>query len=214
MQIKVSNIRTYKTKVLYEGKIILIECEDGLIFKHKDKLTDYDNSRKFYILEWNASKTYKPIIISETEKIQPMDYVYNVVEKIIGRSSQDGDTYLSKDWVKILVLPEQFLSEHLQAIVDGKMKEGDKILVECDKLLNGDRFNNLHIWYQIKLNSQGYVIFHKNEEKLYSVEELTKLFKEYLEIRDNGEKIEHYETERDYADIEISAFIIWLMGKR
>lgn len=36
------------------------------------------------------------------------------------------------EYAKILALPEHFSLEQLQMIVDGKLKHGDKVLVECE----------------------------------------------------------------------------------
>lgn len=35
---------------------------------------------------------------------------------------------------KILALPEHFSPRHLQAIVDGKLKDGDKVLLEVEEI--------------------------------------------------------------------------------
>src|SRR5690606_33636935 len=69
----------------------------------------------------------KPIIVSESEKIEAGDWVYNEVSKEIYQFKENHVSYE----FKILALPEHFSPQQLQDIVDGKLKEG-KCLVECE----------------------------------------------------------------------------------
>lgn len=82
---------------------------------------------------------YYPIAISETEKIEVGDWVYNTVTHKIYTVNEglsvvlQGNSLDAKSHVKILALPEHFSPEILQQIIDGKLKDGDKALVECEK---------------------------------------------------------------------------------
>ncbi len=54
---------------------------------------------------------------------------------------------------KILALPEHFLSEQLQMIIDGKLKDGDRVLIECYGAPGSygiERVNNHIILYPIE----------------------------------------------------------------
>lgn len=79
---------------------------------------------------------YKPILISLTEKIEAGDWKYNPNLNNIWQHNREGKgigDVVHKDTKKVLALPEHFSPKHLQAIVDGKMKDGQKVLVECFK---------------------------------------------------------------------------------
>lgn len=76
------------------------------------------------------------ILISRTEKIEVGELVYLVKDKVITESNHNLEHYedyeVMRNYCKILALPEHFSPKHLQAIVDGKLKEG-KCLVECNE---------------------------------------------------------------------------------
>ncbi len=117
-----------------EGKLVLVECKfyEGLL-----ALTNGVYATSVPAVSKHgfnpATRIFKPIIISETERIESNkgttkgDWAYNGMYKKLFQMVGDVTEY---DF-KVLVLPEQFSPKHLQAIVDGKMKDGDKVLVEC-----------------------------------------------------------------------------------
>lgn len=129
----------------------------------------------------------KGIIISLTAKIEVGDWYYNDNTRTIEKA-----TSKTFGFYRILALPEQFSPKELQAIVDGKMKDGDKVLVECEfhhMVTFKDEFNKVGVRDEnhIKLNSQGHVTIHRNErleqfrdkyinnkieEKMYTKEEV------------------------------------------
>jgi hypothetical protein len=138
-----------------EGKIVLVK-NDGDFYDYKIAFPP-------------------PIIISETEKIEVGDWVLlldSFGKPFLSPQQWKGEGVLTKDHKKILVLPEQFSPNDLQAIVDGKMKDGDKVLVECEKVTEDEVYFQGIKEYQIKLNSQGHVTLHKVEERLYTREEV------------------------------------------
>jgi hypothetical protein len=112
----------------------------------------------------NPRKYLTLIVISETEKIEVGEDIYHFPTKTLAKFVK-GDLHVAK----VLILPEQFSPKHLQAIVDGKMKDGDKVLVECESIAPHPSLND---WIVIKLNSQGYVTLYKVEEKMYTREEV------------------------------------------
>jgi hypothetical protein len=102
---------------------------------------------------------------------------------------------------KILALPEHFSPEQLQMIVDGKLKDGDKVLVECDDKwvkvaysMDVEKFNkwvkvaySMDVEKFIKLNSSNHITLYKVEEKMYTREELISIGRklaEYVYLND------------------------------
>ncbi len=77
---------------------------------------------------------------------------------------------------KILALPEHFSPEQLQMIVDGKLKNGDKVLIECDYWpdIRDDKYPGQYV---IKLNSSNHITLHKVEEKMYTLDQVVALAK-------------------------------------
>ncbi len=99
-----------------------------------------------------------PIIISEKEEIEVRDnkcYDPNI-ERVITQNSS-FQLKMCKEVVKakkILALPENFSPKHLQAIVDGKLKDGDEVLVECP--IEYGSFDK-GIWWNIGLNKDNHI---------------------------------------------------------
>ena len=119
-QVKVNNTQKYSDSqgehIVCEGKLIEVE-----VFK-SDKL--------------------RFIIISETEEIEVGDHFIWIDSLEQGiKKAIPMDVYIASNEIpidligetgrKILALPEHFSNKHLQAIVDGKMKDGDKVLIKC-----------------------------------------------------------------------------------
>jgi hypothetical protein len=169
----------------YYKDIVPIQYSEPKFVIANQNLIDYELSGK----STDKCIILKPIIISEMEKIEVGDYVFqNNFEKtnpqIIKIETQHqadiaNDKTGSYSKYKILVLPEQFSSKHLQAIVDGKMKENDKVLVEYQAMVDVGKLYedkpNEADFYRIKLNSEGHVTLHRDVEKMYTREELEEI---------------------------------------
>jgi len=111
--------------IITKGKLVLVES-------HSKTLSVFDNSTKSFV---------KPIIISETEKIEVGDlYYWNGLIIKDHEVPTTESTMRSKDFhkgaFKILALPEHFSPEQLQMIVDGKLKDGEKLFVESFVLVH------------------------------------------------------------------------------
>lgn len=140
---------------------LLVPCNaDEPIIIFKDKVTNklYTNvgiganevfNDKYY--------TLKPILISETEEIEVDDngLVYKYSTPIIHTCTHINNYGASYKWedkslipsktncepfndkyikgYKILALSEQFSSNQLQSIIDGKLKDSDEVYIECYK---------------------------------------------------------------------------------
>jgi hypothetical protein len=81
---------------------------------------------------------FNPIIISETEQIEVGDPWININDQTLGihYSATEHDVQMIKqknatNCKKILALPENFTSKQIQAINDKRLRDGDKLLVEC-----------------------------------------------------------------------------------
>lgn len=121
-----------------------------------------------------AQKNYtiaKPFIISYDEKILDGDLFLGKWSKGVFKCSvdmepMDGDR-------KIFARPQNFSKKQLQAIVEGKLKRGDDVYVECLMHKVSD------VFFQIKYCSEDTVTIYRidNDEKKYSLSD----FKNYLE---------------------------------
>jgi len=183
-----------------EGKLVLI-LDKNFKLEFTDSSINYDLD------------SIKPIIISETEKIEVDDKFLVHIKDNVGHESHNkiftckeiGNTgvwsveldkesiFYNQNVFKILALPEHFSPKHLQAIVDGRMKHGDKVLVECDeKIIKGDLDSIPKRWFEIKLNQPKYridtnhITLHKVEEKMYTREEVRRIVYSFPETFEGG----------------------------
>ena len=129
------------------------------------------------------SRMVKPISISRTEKIEVGDWFladtvfnqYIVKCTSVDESFINGNFYCSLCF-KILALPEHFSPQQLQDIVDGKLKDGDKVLIECEIDEKQE--------FKIKLNP--HITIYPVKEKMYTMEECKKLcIKAYKDGQNN-----------------------------
>lgn len=131
-QPKVSNVQKHEDSqsscVVVSAKLVFVKADKDE--EHKDYVSS-NQKEGFGELE-------KPILISE-EEIEKGDYGFISneivkIDKINGEHAEfDGRRCLAYCIKKVLALPEHFSDKHLQAIVDGKMENGDGVLVKCDK---------------------------------------------------------------------------------
>ena len=210
-QIQIGNPIKNSYATVPEAKLVLVECkpEEAITAKRCSvlrvwgKTIDlYDRTVHFEPNNTPSAKYFKPVIISETEKIENGCWAYNKetssLIKLDGLEKGELDAFIEqKNWFKVLALPEHFSPEQLQMIVGGKLKDGDKVLVECetndprkadyyDKLSHNTRtvaievFNDEGLIKQIKLNSSNHITLHKVEEKVYTREEVRELLIEFF----------------------------------
>jgi len=169
--IKVKNTEAYKDGEVYtiitcKGKLIIIYTSNELMVK---------------ISKGNFIKGIKPIIVSETED-HPNDLgYYDERLKCIVSSSP---TWLPNKFCKvILALPENFSPKHLQAIVDGKLKDGDEVFVECERMYLRASKNKHLDSYEIKLNKENHIkLFPVNQEENWD-----NVFQMFWEDRTNND---------------------------
>jgi hypothetical protein len=154
-----------------EGKLLLILQQGSIRDGSKILISD------------DKGNEYQPIIVSETEKIEQEDLYFNERLGLIGVARViPSDIDRCK---KILALPEHFSIKHLKAIEDGKMKDGGKVLVECNAVPNeiDNPLTNpdglIHFpgaEFEIKFNPFNHIILHKAaEEKMYTSTEVKDL---------------------------------------
>lgn len=147
-----------------EGKLVLVECPIPSMSKPDYILVTHKPNESFTI-------GYKPIIISETEKIEVGDWVLRPDGIILQMTHNNYVNYLdsqSNATKKILALPQHFSSRQLDEIMSGRWKDGDKVLVECDTL------ESLPPQYCVSFHPN--VTLHKVEEKMYTETQLKTAF--------------------------------------
>lgn len=172
--IKVRNTETLDNQIVIRGKLILIK-NTGAIDPFSNSINIDDNN-------------FKPIIISNTEEIEVGDNRYSNVHKSIGTCiNKEELEYLNrkrvlKHFFKILALPEHFSPKQLQAIVNGKIKDGDEVFVECiemfpeteEEILIYEK-DNFTLPFHIKLLNNHIKLFHVKQEESWD-----DIFEEYI----------------------------------
>lgn len=118
------------------AKLVLIESlpKEASLFRflNQDTIIRYDKS---YGLVKGLGIYLKPILISETEKIEEYEWIYDKFGTLGYDVFQCSFAYPNKGrYYKILALPEHFSPQTLQDIVDRKLNDGDKVYVECERL--------------------------------------------------------------------------------
>lgn len=154
-QPKVSNTEKYSNS---QGEHVV--CRGKLVFTGKHKV--FTNSLELF------KDTNKPIIISETEEIEEGDWSYSThtkaISKWVGKTGKAG----TNGWFKILALPEHFSDKHLQASLDGKMKDGDEVLVKCEQKSNNDPLGGYAVKYhmEVHLDQQNHITLFPAKQSL------------------------------------------------
>lgn len=208
-----------KEVIVTEGRISLIETKESPIRGKLCKTYFKDGSSGYHIadnLDCNITEystveksfLVNPVIISEDEEVETGDgflhenSICTFAE--LERSSrylgcytpENGWVYEEKIKNKIISLPQNFSPKHLQAIVDGKIKDGDTVLLECQELIpltiKGDglikEVTEEPKGYFIKLNDKNQITIHpavkeKNNKINLSKEELLDFCERYHRIR-------------------------------
>lgn len=219
MQIKVKDTRMHKKIVtskntfdascglmdtidipVAEAKLVLVECNihESLIVVGPTEM--WLTKEGVYIAPTKV-KFVKPILISETEKIEVGDYYYNSSSKNIVACLYEYEAVASSsnpECFKILAFPEHFSEKHLQALVDMvRLKMGDKVLVECQEWNQIKALTKPEsLSFTIKLNSHFHITLHSVEKKMYSEEEVIKLL---VKERDRAVEI-CYQSHKEHLE--------------
>lgn len=133
----------------------------------------------------------RPIIISETENINVGDCAYsfhlNRIDKIENDSQLKQILFL--EGKKVIALPENFSPETLKEINEDRLKDGDSVLVECekhdeknkqDKYTDGTYARSYSIidLYRIKLDDKNHItVFKKKTVEEKSLEAFSELLR-------------------------------------
>jgi len=205
--IKVENVRVERlVKNLIGGNAVDVLVTDAKLLLIEDRNGEYISCLQANLPDTIGYRGFcKPIWISETEKSQNGDWVYNSdTKKIFIRDSSDYLDSVDYDFLfKILVLPEHNSPEILQMIVDGQLKDGDKKLIECENkvLQSGSGQINFTISEnRIKLNSSNHIIFYDYEEKMIPISLLEKAFEAGRAIKEvSSNHVNGYTTK--YVDV-------------
>ncbi len=191
------NKTTFNSNILVaEAKLILIEVSENI--------TQIG-------LCLSNMKLYKPVLVSESEKIEVGDWNYNTETLKLSQFNLGYKNPNYKNYKKILALPEHFPPEILKDIINGTLKDGDKVLVECETktdeigtMTSGDKaYNSYPI---IKLNSQGHITIHKPEPRLYTEDEVLDIMaayavcpSDYTVTETKGDFPHQFRDKREYA---------------
>lgn len=174
---------SYGLKNCCKGKLILIptdkQLEVGLLAQSKSI------PEKFTILNHATVEAFKneptcgwqvidPIIIADFNErpsygtgIKLDCMVYDSHYKAI----KDYNVGLSG--YKILAMPENISPKQLQAIADGKMRDGSEVLVGCEKIYNThgstkkELQDNETISYNVETDLKGYITLHKAKDETW-----------------------------------------------
>lgn len=166
------------------GQLLLVEVnkqkEIGNLFKNVIGgfiiWTKDHEEMKDDLFEYKNKNPFQPIIICDDE-IKNGEWYYDIESNTITNKEEDHYNCPCK---KILVLPNQFSQEFLQAIVDGKVKDGDKVEVDMEFYdSNSSPLSNSVGYWILKLRKDGTAIIHPYKE---SVEEAA----ERYALRDIG----------------------------
>jgi len=144
MTTKVKNTEPYKDAqadtIVCKGKLI---CGNVGSFS---KLMDIEELRG----------KLRPIIISQNETIEFGDKYYGIDNNI---HTFENGCYYSDEARKILAIPENFSPKHLQAIVDGKLKDGAEVFLECERVVCKSASGGVYPKneFKIKLNKDNHI---------------------------------------------------------
>jgi len=157
--------------------------------------------RNTTLLEYLNTALIQPIIVSDDEPIQIGEITpylitwKNGIKELVNTNNSISDLRIEYS-KKVLALPEHFSPKHLQAIVDGKIKDGDEVLVECEEmvsiplehLLTGSDVEieaKKHPFNVIKLNQSNHIKLFR-VDKVTTWENPTKIMERF--IKDNPKK--------------------------
>jgi len=145
---------TYGEVAVAEGTLVLIDVSSS------------STAFPIKLLVITENEIYKPVVISEMEEIEVGDLWLNTVDTTIQRFTESVREHFNNYGKKILALPENFSPKHLQAIVDGKMKDGDSVLVEVEREVEDFEGNPMYTGnFVVWTNQQGHVVIHKAEDQ-------------------------------------------------
>lgn len=177
MKIKVNNIKTHTlwggsggnvsyTKPVIEAKLVLLRPEDR-DYMGKSPL------KGFICIPGTQNYWFKPVLISETEYCVGGQDKYLDNQNTICNLPYASTLATTETGKKILALPEHFSKEQLNMIVEGKLKDGDKVYVECIHKGDYDEY--------LGHGNKGAIIkrplsIYPIEEKLYTIEQLEQSF--------------------------------------
>lgn len=163
-QVKVTKTEVYKDSqgehLVCKGKLVLLPTDvGGIVINHNE---------------------YIPIIISETEKIEVGDNSYFMLHSAVDPEIEIGMSIIkvnvqfqadalnkSENAYKILSLQEYFSPKHLQAIVDGKLKDYDDVYVQCINIVHPEWDKPVGTeWHEsiIKIIDNHIKLFHVKQE--------------------------------------------------
>jgi len=167
---KITQTETIGSKIITKGKLVLMQCKPEQALLFWSNTLGFSIYKQSFGLVKTIGKYLKPVIVSETEKLNVDDWHY-------------------KDVKKVLALPEQFSEETLQDIVEGNLKDGDEVYLECniheEWLKENPPFSNpkehSKCYYQLELTSENHIILAEVEKVKAAEEKMVSLSLSVLE---------------------------------
>jgi hypothetical protein len=166
-----------------KGKLVLLRT--SITPNHGD--LSYDARYNNYYLSPNnlLGQLVKPVIVSETERIEVGDKAIHTNPDYakdweIIECTENNRVSIQEHWNKVLALPEHFTPKQLQAIVDGDMKDGERLYIVCDLKYSGweeDFDSKLDKDDRVVCLDQGnHITIHKaKQELMYTKDDLYKV---------------------------------------
>lgn len=195
MATKVKTVETYNSHTVCKGKLVFVMC-------YPDSKDIWGKSKTLSIIgddgKYKGRRVF-PIIISETERPVPTENerVYSTVSKTIS-TFPDPRFFSDGTYFKVLAFPENFSQEQLKMIVDGKLKDGDDVLVECEYKSPGALTGTVTGNY-IKLTDNHITLITDNIELPENYKEITGW--------NNPDELSAYETGRKHEEMVTLDFI-------
>jgi len=160
-QPKVSTTQKYSDSqgehLVHKGKLVLL----------RDKESEIEANT---LGQKSKTPKSKPIIISEAEEIEIGDCYYDIsrrsINKCTDRVKQSHYNAFRDRYKKVLALPEHFSDKHLQAIVDGKMKDGDEVLLKCISCISYESKKSDIQWDKVYLDQQNHITLFPPKQSL------------------------------------------------
>lgn len=188
-QVKVSLTQLYKDSqteaIVCNGKLMLI-CDQRYL--PEIGMLGWSKTNGYFICKQKFTKDQKdlheicvvlPVIFSPLETIEPSDRWINTINPILGvqlATAEDIKHISGNDIIhcrKVLAVTENLSTKHLQAIVDGKLRDGDEVFVACCISLPAQDGTDAYEYF-VAHNGYSQITLFNSKHKVFSSEEKLK----------------------------------------
>lgn len=166
--IKVKTVQKVGDREVCKGKLVFIKCKSEdlepkqWLLRMGNRIIIPAAGGEYRRMQQNGFAPIKPIIISETESIHSGEKY--ICDSIMGwdiKECEDfdyGDFHPSKKLgcFKILVMPERVSPDTFKLFVEGKLKDGDNVIVDCEFGITGGTILNHNDGFSSSVKSEAY----------------------------------------------------------